>query len=814
MAIQNVEHKKIFVGVSWPYASGNVHIGHLAGQYVACDIFARYHRLKGNKVLMVSGSDCHGAPVELAAETQGISPEQLAENSHKEILETYTKLNFLYDNYTSTRTENHKEVVQNIFLTLKEKGFLFKEKSMQYYDPEVKRFLPDRYVKGTCPKCEANNARGDECPECGEFLTPEDLKNPYSTLSDATPLLKKTTHYYLDLPKNAKDLESWVSKAGKNWRKWVVQSTKGMLKTGLQPRPVTRDLKYGISVPLENWEDKCIYVWFEAVIGYLSASIEWAQKRENLSEWEEFWKDSNCEHYYFIAGGNVPFHTVIWPSQLLAYSKKYEEEETFNKYLLPGETIKAPLNLPYDVPANKMLMYKGKKMSKEGEDKITLKYLLNTYNSDLIRYFCTKYAPENQDREFVWKDLIEANNAELVGNLGNFINRVLTFTSTKFDKSVPPGELDTEVEDQISTAFKNCGGYIEKRQFIKAIDTILDLGHFANKYFNDQEPWEDVKNNISNAQNTIYNSIQLVNAIRILLKPFTPETSEKLRVLLNIEQEYDPNYELKETGQVKNFANFWTFTNIEAEHNINEPQIIFQKLEYSENLRNEDEENVKEVSISQGKGVNLEIDEELKHIPIKWETFNNLKIQKRNQKVKEWIEEVIEKVKERYKHENWDKEELFEKYRELHQDFSQEEKTKPSAQNLIEIIKEKGTIPNINTLVDICNAVSALTGISIGIHDLSKINEKVYFKTLKEDSKYTPINKQKKEIAKSGEYVYADNEKIICRLDSKQSEETKVTKDTKDALIIVQGNEILDEDELQRALKLLEEGITLIQKKN
>ena len=302
-------NEKIFIGVSWPYANGNIHIGHLAGQYVVCDIFARYHRLKGNDVLMVSGSDSHGAPVIFAAEEEGVDPAKLADSSHEIIVNTYKQLGLLYENYTTTRTENHKIVAQNIFLVLDELGFLEQKTSKQYYDPQVKRFLPDRYVRGTCPKCSAPNARGDECPECGEFLDPEDLKNPYSTLSDATPEMQETTHYYLNLEKTENDLKDWI-KDKKHWRKWVREFTLGWLRGGLKPRTVTRDFSFGVPVPKKGWENKVLYVWIEAVVGYLSAAIEWAENKGDPSAWEDYWKDPSCKHYYFIAGGNVPFHTT------------------------------------------------------------------------------------------------------------------------------------------------------------------------------------------------------------------------------------------------------------------------------------------------------------------------------------------------------------------------------------------------------------------------------------------------------------------------------------------------------------------------
>jgi len=580
--MENLNQEKIFIGVSWPYASGKLHLGHLAGQNIACDIFARYHRQKGNSVLMVSGSDSHGTPIVFKAEELGITPEQLVISSHKEILETFGKLSLLYEKYTSTTTQNHKEVVQNIFLVLKELGYLYPQKSKQYYDEKVKKFLPDRYVRGTCPECGALDAKGDECPVCGKFLKPTDLIDPYSTLSDSKPILKETEHYYLDLKKLEKPIGDWINIQSKHWRKWVREFSKGWIKEGLEPREVTRDMKYGIPVPIKGWEGKVIYVWIEAVVGYLSASIEWAKSIGQESKWEDFWKDSRCKHYYFIAGGNVPFHTIIWPAQLLAYSEKYSNDSLWDKYKLPGESKRESLNLPWDIPANKMLLYKGKKMSKSDNTGMSVDSLLEKYSPDLIRFFFVRNAPENHDREFNEKDFIDCNNNELVANIGNFINRSLSFVNSKFNNKVPQGQLDIDVKDSIENTFKEVGKYIEGCKFVKATEAILKLGNFANKYFNDKAPWISFKENVTDCENTIFNSIQLVNALRILLKPFIPQSIFTLTTLLNIENEYDANIELTDTGEVSKSENNWVFVPLNSGHIINEPKILFAKIEEKE----------------------------------------------------------------------------------------------------------------------------------------------------------------------------------------------------------------------------------------
>jgi len=576
--------KKIFIGVSWPYANGELHLGHITGQYVSSDIFARYHRLRGNKVLMVSGSDCHGAPIQFAADRDGITPAELVSKSHKNTVKLYKELDFLYDNFTTTTTDIHTKIVQDFFTVLKQNHYLIKRKSKQYWDPEVKKFLPDRYVRGTCPYCGEENARGDECPQCGKFLTPEELKNPRSTLSSSTPVLKEVEHYYLDLSKFSKKLTKWL-KDKTFWKKWVLEFTKGRIKQGLEPRPITRDMSWGIPVPEKGWEDKVIYVWFDAVIGYLSASVEWAQQHGTASAWEDFWKDPASKHFYFIAGGNVPFHTIIWPSQIIGYNEKYNKK-VYEP--LPGEKQNKPLQLPYHVPANKMLLFQGKKMSKGDLTGVFASNLVKKYSSDHIRFYCTRYAPENHDRDFSWKDFIDVNNNDLVANIGNFIYRVLTFTKNNFDNTVPSGKIDNKVAKAIKKAFTDTAKHLENTEFVKATKDLLKLGQFANRYFNQEQPWLTIKTDRTKAGEAIYNTLQLVKAFSTLLKPFTPKAALQLSQMLNIQDEYDPNQELAQKNKVTQFIDQWKYKELQSGHKLNSPKVLFQKLEYTEKLQQQD----------------------------------------------------------------------------------------------------------------------------------------------------------------------------------------------------------------------------------
>jgi methionyl-tRNA synthetase len=873
---------------------------------------------------MVSGSDSHGAPVVFKAEEQGITPEEMAERSHQGLVDVYSQLGFVYENYTKTTTDLHKEVAQNIFLVLKENGYLKAEKSNQYFDEEVQRFLPDRYVRGTCPICRATNARGDECPECGEFLEPEDLIDPYSTLSDSIPVMKETEHFYMDLTSLQPKLKDWIENNSDHWRKWVREFSLGWIKQGLQPRPVTRDMKFGVKVPVEGWEDKVLYVWIEAVVGYLSASIEWAEKQGKPSDWESYWKDPKCRHYYMLSGGNVPFHTIMWPAELIAYNEKYESPELVDSFKLPGETLNKPLNLPYDVPGNKMLTHGGKKMSKGDGTGVTLERALKYYGADTLRYFFTRYAPENQDREYTWKDFIDANNNELVANIGNFINRALSFGFSRFDGKIPDGNLENSVNEAINIAFEKSSLSLENTEFVKSIETILELGKFANKYFNDEAPWETIKETPEKAANTIYNSIQLVNALRILLKPFTPFASAKLSEYLNITDEYDPTEDVRLNGAASQNIDQWCFVPLQSGHPFEKPEILFPKYEYTKELEAEDNDEVslddkymgiiiaevlersehpsksdlavylldigkekvtvvskdnslkigdkaayfgigtvipgskgreevqkamfdeiesigmlasaKELDITNSHkvvlklkteskpgtsfaeafpqgypiedSVEVDVSKELDFIPIGWRVYTNLKISKLKPDQRVKLKELYSTLYDSLKSDSaWRDRYEYKGYRELHNKYSSEKDLIGSSQALCETLLEQGSIGKVNALVDIYNYVSALTGVSIGIHDISLLQGNPTLEVLKIDTKYQEVGTGDVVTVPSGEYVYTDEKGIICRLDTKQCQRTRIGPKTENLLIILQGHESLGVEDLEEAAALLDHMI-------
>lgn len=515
--------KNILVGVSWPYSNGPLHIGHLAGQYIVADVFARYNRMIGNKVLMVSGSDMHGTPITVNAEKKNIPVVEFVEQNHAAFLEVFKKLDIAFDLFTNTHTENHKIVVQNLIEVLDQQGFLLRQDVEQFYDEKAGRFLVDRYIEGTCPHCGYSPARGDQCDNCGHVLTPEELIDPKSKLTGETPIRKHSEHLFFDLSKFQKQLEQYID-TKEFWRKNTVEFSKAWLKEGLRPRAMSRDLDWGVPIHIQGFEDKVVYVWFEAVVGYLSAAIEWANNKNEPSSWEEFWKSAESEHYYFIAKDNIPFHSLFWPAQLLAYNEKYKSGALQNA--LPGETQNSPLLLPHNVVANMFLNIRGEKMSKSKGTFITADELLESYPKELIRYFFVRYAPENHDIDFMWEDIKTLNNNELVATFGNFIYRVMSYYDKRFGSEIVQNPVEDSIKDAVQKAFEEVGTSLSNTEFTNAINRVLALAQFGNQYLNEKEPWK-IKDD-TEALTVMTNALYIVYNLATLIAPFIPSTSDSL----------------------------------------------------------------------------------------------------------------------------------------------------------------------------------------------------------------------------------------------------------------------------------------------
>ncbi len=538
--------ERIFVAVAWPYANGWLHLGQIAGAYLPPDIFARYHRTKGNEVLMVSGSDIHGTPITLKAEQEGIKPAEVAERYHQEFLKSWQQLGISFDLFTSTGTENHVEVTQDIFLKLLDQGYIYKSTALQPYCPSCQRFLPDRYIEGTCPYCGASGARGDQCDVCGKPLNPIELTHPHCRICGGVPEFKDSEHFFLKLSAFRDRLLSWV-KEQTHWRQNVLNFTTRYLEEGLKDRAITRDIEWGVPLPLEGYEGKRIYVWFEAVIGYLSASKEWAKSTDNQEKWRDFWQ-KEAKSYYFIGKDNIPFHTIIWPAMLIGYGG---------------------LNLPYDVPANEFLTVEGKKLSTSQNWAVWLPDFLERYQPDPLRYLLSINMPETSDSDFSWREFVRRNNNELVATYGNLVHRVLTFTYRSFDGVVPtPGELDGQSQALLGKAedtVKAMDELLYRCRFREAIRSAMSLAQEANRYLDAKSPWKMIKEGKSKAATSLYVAISVISALRTVLYPFLPFSSQKLSEFLGFE------------GSVE--ADGWRLHMPEAGQKLNFPEPLFPKLE-------------------------------------------------------------------------------------------------------------------------------------------------------------------------------------------------------------------------------------------
>ncbi|GAB4575132.1 MAG: methionine--tRNA ligase [Anaerolineae bacterium] len=518
----------IHVSVAWPYANGDMHIGHLAGAYLPADIFARYHRLKGNHVLMVSGSDSHGTPISVEAEKLGITPRELFEKYHQRFLTTQRDIGISYNLFTHTDTENHHRVAQDVFTTLLERGYLFKQTQRQLYSEVSRQFLPDRMVEGTCYVCGYEEARGDQCDNCGTLMDATRLINPRSKLDGSAPVIRETEHYFLDLPAFADTLQAYLKRCEQagHWRANVLSFSLNYA-ANLQPRAITRDLEWGIPVPLEDFSDKRLYVWFEAVMGYLSASIEWARNIGEPDAWKRWWYNPDARMYYFIGKDNIPFHTIIWPAELTGISGIYNEGS------------EQPINLPYDVPANEFMNIEGRQFSKSRNWAIWLPDILERYQPDAIRYYVAQTFPETRDSDFSWDGFFSRVNNELVAAWGNLVNRMLGFANKRFDGAVPtPGELteeDKAILAQSVAALTSVGDLINAVKLRAALQEAMRVVQEANVYLDRRAPWALIKEDPQEAATVVYTILRVIDNLKIALAPFLPFSAQRLHEMLGYE---------------------------------------------------------------------------------------------------------------------------------------------------------------------------------------------------------------------------------------------------------------------------------------
>lgn len=509
--------ERVLVAVAWPYVNGQPHLGHIAGNTLPADIFARYHRLAGNDVLMVSGSDMHGTPTMLAARAEGISARELAERYHDVFVDTNKRMGFSYDLYTHTDTENHHEVAQGVFTKLLENGYLVEGVQSMPFCLTEQRFLSDRFVEGVCPHCSFDGARGDQCDNCGNTVDPVELGNIRCKEDGSTPEFRDTTHFFLRLSAFQDRLTEWIS--GKDdWRPNVRNFSMGMLRDGLKDRAITRDIDWGVAVPVDGFEDKRIYVWFEAVIGYLSASIEWAKNSGTPDAWKAWWQEDDARAFYFQGKDNIPFHTIIWPAMLMGHGG---------------------LNLAEDVPANEFLTLEGRPLSTSSGWAVWLPDYLERYDADPLRYYLTSIMPETSDSDFTWDGYLQANNNELVATFGNLAHRVLTLTTRNFDNAVPaPGELGPDENaalEACDTALKEVGEHLAARNFREGLRSLMALAQHGNRYIDTRAPWRQIKEDRDGAATTLWTALNIVETLRTVAYPYLPHSAQTLHELLGHE---------------------------------------------------------------------------------------------------------------------------------------------------------------------------------------------------------------------------------------------------------------------------------------
>ncbi|MGA7838077.1 MAG: methionine--tRNA ligase [Ignavibacteriaceae bacterium] len=546
--------EKILVTSALPYVNGPIHLGHLSGAYLPADIFVRYKRLKGSDILYICGSDEHGVPITITADKEGVKPKVIIDRFHKINKEAFEKFGMSFDIYSRTSLPLHHETAKEFFLEFFNRGILNEKKSMQFYDEKAKMFLPDRYVEGTCPNCGNEEARSDECENCGALYDPSELKNPKSKITGETPLLKETSHWFFPLGKYQPKLEQYIDEMNKKygWKENVLQYCRGWFKDGLRDRAVTRDLDWGVKVPVNNAEGKVLYVWFDAVLGYISATKELSQKRGDKSLWKKYWQDPETKYVAFIGKDNVVFHCIVFPAMLMAWNE--------------GENEK--FVLPQNVPANEFLNFEGKKFSKSRNWGIDVIDFLKLFPADPLRYTLAANLPETRDTDFYWKEFQLRNNSELADIIGNFINRTFTFVHKHFDGKVPArgkmDSIDNEMLNIISASPSKIGSYFEKYKVKDGVFESMNLARACNKYFNDSEPWKTIKSDKERCGTTLYVCMQAIYTLAEIFSPVIPFSSEKIFKMLNIKPAaWD------ECGN----------ENLKAGHQLNKAEIIFPKIE-------------------------------------------------------------------------------------------------------------------------------------------------------------------------------------------------------------------------------------------
>ncbi|GAA3200901.1 methionine--tRNA ligase [Actinocorallia longicatena] len=578
--------RHILTAPAWPYANGPRHIGHVSGFALPCDMFSRYQRMLGNQVLMVSGTDEHGTPIQVQADKEGVTARELADRYNRVIVGDLHGLGMSYDLFTRTSTENHYAVVQEIFTGLHANGYIFPKTTMGAISPSTGRTLPDRYIEGTCPICGYDGARGDQCDNCGNQLDPIDLINPVSKINGETPEFVETEHFMLDLPAFTEVLGRWLNGKQGEWRPNVLKFSLNLLED-LQPRAISRDLDWGVPIPLDGWRDlpnKRLYVWFDAVIGYFSASVEWARRSGDPERWREWWQNPEALAYYFMGKDNIVFHSEIWPAMLLGYNGEGDRGGN------PGSL--GALNLPDEVVSSEFLTMEGKKFSSSRQVVIYVRDFLERYDVDALRYYIAVAGPENQDTDFTWQQFVDRNNGELVAQWGNLVNRSVSMAAKEYG-AIPEAkdltDADRAVLAKAAGAYATVGAELSRSRFKNAITEAFDVVREANRYLAEQEPWK-IKDDPIRKGTILHVALQVVDDAKTLLTPFLPNSSQKVFTMLGGTGEWSGMPRIDEvsegertypviTGDYASAQARWEHRPITAGTPLQRPVPLFPKLD-------------------------------------------------------------------------------------------------------------------------------------------------------------------------------------------------------------------------------------------
>ncbi len=570
------KQRTVLVAPAWPYANGPRHIGHVAGFAVPADVLARFERLRGSRVLMASGTDEHGTPITYEADKHGIPPREFADRNNAVIVEDLRRLGMTYDIFTRTTTRNHYRVTQDLFLKLYENGYLIKQKQMGAFDPVSGRTLPDRYIEGKCPICGYAEARGDQCDNCGNQLDPADLIDPHQRGSDAPVEFRETEHFFFDLPAFGEQLKAWIE-SHDNWRPNVRKYSLEFVRN-LKPRAITRDLDWGVPVPLPGWEEnphKKIYVWFDAVIGYLSASIEWARLSGDPDAWKRWWQDESAWHYYVMGKDNITFHTIIWPAILLGSS-----------------AAGAPMKLPDEIVASEHLHMEGKKLSTSRGRVIYVSDVLDRFDADALRYYLMIAGPENQDTDFTWSEFVRRNNDELVATWGNLVHRTLVNTHRNFGAVPEPGELrpsDQALMGEVERALDEVAAHLGSAHFQLALKHAMAMAAKVNVYLGTEQPWHVIKTDRGRAATVLFVALRCVDNLKTMLAPFLPFSAQRLHAMLGYDDVIAPQPTVREvsedgdshviiTGEYA-IENRWNPSRLEPGRTLPTPEPLFKRLD-------------------------------------------------------------------------------------------------------------------------------------------------------------------------------------------------------------------------------------------